>query len=150
MSWSVTVEHKEMPDPQERIASISSALGSLVSVTARVSGKRLVDFETTEEKISALKTLIEEIDYSEELKGAGGEFTNDFAVDCDLAWSNGRESKSSWSEISFLSERSGKNTLYPFGSYEEHTGYTYRSRLRSTAFRFYCYYKMGYEVKLEW
>lgn len=149
MSWSVRVYGEGLPDPKEPIASICMTQGSIIMLTKRVGfTERLVDFKTDAERITALGMVIAAVDASEEMKGTTGLFTNEFAVDCDLLWSGGKESRTKWDE--WADVRSKVSTMYPMRSYEEYTGNAFRTRVREDAYRFWTYYKLGYTVELTW
>lgn len=150
MSWHVDIENdKGLPNPQEPIVSICSSPGSLICLTKRVGfSERLVDFKTDEERIAALGTLIAAVDVSEESQGVTGLFTNEFALECDMTWSGGKESKAAWDEWADVIHKVNKH--YPYRNYVEYTGRRFRERVRADAFRFWSYYKLGYTVKFTW
>ena len=146
MGYDVTVTHKDktMPDVNEPIAGCSAVEGgNVVMAPEKVGFKRLSHLESKEECIDALLAVINELD-----KGDQGVWSNEYCLDIDKRWSEGRESKREWDKISHISDRHDIPSYMK--SYEEYTGYCTRKRIREDATRFLLYYKAGYDILLEW
>lgn len=147
MGWSISVTMPEGNHPlsgqavDEKIVSMASSPGSLICVTEQLGFPRLSHCESPEQCMEALAAVIQELD-----KGDQGLFDNDWAVDADRQWSNGRESCGSWASIA-----ENKDQLPPLmNTYESWTGHWKRSQLRQDAERFYLYYLAGCDVEFEW
>ena len=136
-------EGKSLPNPQERVVSFSSCPGNILSSLPEIGCKQL-DELNRQEAIDALQKMIAEID-----KGNEGVYNDSYFVKCDEQWSGGKETGREWNKVKGLRNRLSYCPDY-FQSYEQYTGYMGRNRLRETAFRFFCYYSLGYEITYTW
>lgn len=137
MSWSVTVIAPEgYPDVQEPVVSFCQCPGNMYMGVMEMKETQLRHMETSE-AIEALKDLIAEVDKNNE-----GRFSDVYAVNADMRWSEGRETRKEWGE--WVAMRLGNKT------YEEFCGVKLRKRIREDAVRFLLYYSAGYQVEFEW
>jgi len=139
MSYDITISNLSLPDPQEPVFSFSSCPGNILSSLPEIGCKQLHKLNR-QEAIDALQKMIAEID-----KGNDGVYNDSYFVKCDEQWSGGKETGREWSTVCNLQDRLSDCPNY-LKSYEQYTGYTGRDRLRVTAFRFFCYYSLGYEI----
>lgn len=135
MSWSVTVTAAEgMPDVQEPIISFSKCPGNMYMCVLEMKERQLREMDR-DEAISALCDVIAEVD-----KGNDGRFSDAYAVDADMKWSEGRETRADFDRIG----------QHLYKTYERFCGELLRDRIRTTSVRFLLYYKAGYDIKYEW
>ena len=144
MGWSVRVESETLPKANECISSCSNCDGNFYTGVMKLTGKQLRQMET-EEAIAALDQLIKEVD-----KGDAGIFSNEWAMESDRHWSNGRETFDAYSKYTEVFGSRGFPPQFPFTDYVSFCGYTVRDRIRTDAFRFWLYYKAGYKITYEW
>jgi hypothetical protein len=133
MSWDITVTPPEsFPDINEPIAGVSKCPGNFYTAVMDLKDKQLREM-TTDEAIAALKEVIIEVD-----KGNEGFFSDQYSVDADKQWSEGKELGDAWLMY-------GK-----FMPYKEFCGKEVRERIREAAVRFLLYYVVGYKIDYIW
>ena len=137
MGWSVQVVPTEaLPDVDEPISSFCWCPGNMYMCVKELTGTQL-NHMTREQAIVALLRVIVELD-----KGNEGMFSDAYAVDADMKWSNGVESRKEWEKWACIQH-------FPYADYTTCTGHEMRTRCRDAALRFFLYYKAGYEVRYE-
>jgi len=143
MSWSVTVIAPEgYPDVQEPVVSFCQCPGNMYMGVQEMKETQLRHMKTPE-AIEALKDLIAEVDKNNE-----GRFSDAYAVDADMKWSEGKETRKEWEEWERLASHC--RDAWPSKTYEEFCGVKLRKRIREDAVRFLLYYSAGYQVEFEW
>lgn len=142
---------ENLPDVDEPISSFSNCPGNIYTAVMRLhDGKQLKDM-SREECQEALIKVFDECDKNED-----GIFNSEYAVNADLQWSNGHETKRMYTEwarvFRSFEDRHGDNFKLniPFQDYASFCGHDLRSRLRVDGMRFFLYYKSGYNVHFEW
>lgn len=139
MSWDITITPPpSFPDVDEPIFSFSNCPGNMYTGIKEMKSKQLREMDQ-EEAITALKDLIIEID-----KKNDGLFSDEYAVESDKKWSEGRESREDWERCRNYIEH------MPYKTYEGLCGYTMRLRIREAAVRFFLYYVAGYKIEFNW
>ena len=142
MSWSVTIIAPEgYPDVQESVMSFCQCPGNMYMGVMEMKETQLRHMKTPE-AIEALKELIAEVDKNNE-----GRFSDVYAVNADMKWSEGRETRKEWEEWGSLAYC---RDAWPYKTYEEFCGAKLRKRMREDAVRFLLYYSAGYQVEFEW
>lgn len=138
MSWDVTVTNTRdnlvVPEP---ISGFSQGPNYNIMTLPKLFGydKRFHEMLNMHQR-EFLLDLIRECE-----KGNDGLLTDKIAVEVDLLWSEGNESRDSYELY---------KKIQPDKTYEQITGELYRRRNYETAHRFYAYLLAGYEVKFEW
>lgn len=142
MSWSITVipPDDSFPDVQEVVSSVSRCPGNFYMCVLELKDRQLREMTTDDERISSLRDVILEID-----KGNDGLFSDNYCVEADKAWSDGRETMDEWNTL-----QSYYLSRMPFKTYEQFCGYHVRERMRKDAVRFFLYYKAGYKIEYVW
>jgi hypothetical protein len=142
MGWSIDIKSNVLPDPKEPIFSVCSCPGNFYYSVMEMTGKQLRHMKK-KEAIIALHDLILEID-----KGNAGRFTDDWAVDADQKWSEGKETREEFEKWIEILKR--QEVVLPFNDYKSFCGEHTRDRVRESAMRFFLYYKAGYEITYDW
>ena len=133
MSWDITITPPEtFPDVDEPISGVSKCPGNFYMAVMDMKGKQLREM-MVDEAILSLKEVIFEVD-----KGNEGLFSDQYGVDSDKQWSDGKELGDAWLMY-------GK-----FMSYKEFCGKEVRERIREAAVRFLLYYVAGYKIEYVW
>lgn len=144
MSWSVDIQGT--PYPKEPIVSMCKCEGNLALATEKVGFKKLPHITKSKEAQKAILQVIEELDKENE-----GLFNDEWCEACDVSWSKGREMEEAWGKWEPLFNRTGDSKLnLPFSDKKTYWGRYKRSELRSSAVRFYLYYKAGYKITFTW
>ncbi len=142
MGWSIDIKSNVLPDPKERIHSCCSCPGNFYYSVMEMTGKQLRHMKK-KEAIIALHDLILEVD-----KGNAGRFTDEWAVDADQKWSEGRETREEFAKWDGIVNHS--KIVLPFNDYTSFCGHHTRENVRQSAMRFFLYYKAGYEIIYDW
>ena len=140
MSFYVTITPPpNYPDVKELISSFAHCPGNIYTAVIALREKELKEMERSE-AMDTLSEVINEVD-----KGDAGLFSNAYAVNADLMWSEGRETQEEWKAL--VAIWSTQLCSQPFKSYNDFCGYKLRSDLREVAIRFFLYYTAGYSIE---
>lgn len=135
-----------LPEAREPVAGYAYSRGNIANaITELGRGFDRLDRLDPETAAAALTLLIEELD-----RGEKGHFDTAWYMECDRSWSGGREFRQHATDharvLSFFQKNSAPGETVPTA--ESLFASSRRETMRSDAFRFVCYYRLGYTV--EW
>lgn len=137
-------EDKKFPEAHEPIVSISWGTGGLLGMVREATGEDLTDMSPSG-AADALMQVIEELDLEDD-----GVFHDQYWVEANQRWNGQKRSREEWAGMEGATRSMPKDNLPDYlKSYKAYTGYRGRYSAREDAFRFYCYYKIGYAVVWE-
>jgi hypothetical protein len=137
MGYSIKVIAKEgLPPAAEPIVSSGTGPGSLLGCV-REFGYNSIPYLTREQACEALLQVIEEID-----KGEDGVFNTAYWKECDYRWTRNQNMNQEIAEYRMLWTHMRMDPELWWGMYK-------RERFREDVFRFFLYYKAGYDIEYE-
>ena len=138
MAWSVLVKSRNLPLIHEPLVIFEGCPYDIITASQTMGFPQLSK-QSSPTIVQTLQKMIEEID-----KANLGCFSDEWCIQRDQCWSQGKDSEKSWKNIQELKKT--QSVSYYMESYSAWTGYVIRNKMRDQALKLFLYYKSGYDV----